>query len=39
VAVKGFEEVLQELVGSAFRIEVINEMQSVSYMDRVYTFL
>jgi hypothetical protein len=35
VAVKGFDEILQEIAGSVFRIEMINEMQNIGYVDRV----
>jgi hypothetical protein len=33
VAVKGFDEVLQELAGSVFTNNVVNEMRNVGYVD------
>jgi hypothetical protein len=39
VAVKNINDVLQELAGSVFRIEVIKEMHNIGYVSKVYTFL
>jgi hypothetical protein len=33
VAVKGFDEVLQELAGSVSTTNVVNEMRNVGYVD------